>query len=208
METDIMDGGLRLHNLQKFDLALKLGWAKRLLTSKSKWTIYPTFWDIYDSFNFGPDKMDRIKDVIYNPFWSDFIKSVETLLKTDIITHRDIIHETPLWFNPNLKINFKRSWYDKGIRKINDLVDTYGRPMELLQFQNTFQVKTNFLEYGKICIILKNFLGFKEFPETKLPLPSSSYINIVVHMDRKGVSNLYKTLQGRHYDIVEEACEK
>ena len=65
--------------------------------------------------------MDRIKDVIHNPFWSDFIKSVETLFKTDIITHRD---------NPNLKINFKRSWYDKGIRKINDLVDTYGRPME------------------------------------------------------------------------------
>ena len=97
-----MDGGLRLHNLQKFDLALKLGWAKRLLTSKSKWTIYPTFWDIYDTFTFGPDKMDRIKDVIYNPLWSDFIKSVGSLFKTDIITHRDIIRETPLWFNPNL----------------------------------------------------------------------------------------------------------
>ena len=80
--------------------------------------------------------------------------------------------------------------------------------MELLQFQNTFQVKTNFLEYGKICIILKNLLRFKEFPEIKLPLPSNSYLNIIVHMDRKGVFNLYKKLQGRHYDIVEEACEK
>ena len=27
-------------------------------------------------------------------------------------------------------------------------------------------------------------------------------------MDKKGVSNLYKTLQGRHFDIVEDACEK
>ena len=35
MEADIIDGGLRLHNLQKFDQALKLGWAKRLLTSQS-----------------------------------------------------------------------------------------------------------------------------------------------------------------------------
>ena len=91
---------------------------------------------------------------------------------------------------------------------MNDLVDTYGRPMELLQFQNTFQVKTNFLEYGKVCILLKNFLIFEDFPEMKSPLPSNSYLNIVVHMDRKGVSNLYKTLQGRSYDIFEEACEK
>ena len=27
-------------------------------------------------------------------------------------------------------------------------------------------------------------------------------------MDKKGVSNLYKILQGRKYDTVEEACEK
>ena len=208
MEADIMDGGLKLHNLQNFNLALKLGWAKQLLTSKSKWTIYPNFWDIYDIFTFDPDKMDRIRDVIYNPFWSDFVQSVDSLYKTDIITHRDIIHETPLWFNPNLKINFKKAWSDKGIRKINDLVDTYGRPMELLQFQNNFQVKTNFLEYGKVCILLKNYLRYKEFPDTKSPLPSNIYLNIIVHMDQKGVSNLYKTLQGRHYNIVEEAYEK
>ena len=133
---------------------------------------------------------------------------MDFLFKTEITTHRDIIHDIPLWFNPNLRINFKKSWYDKGIRKINDLVDTYGRPMELLQFQNRFQVKTNFLEYRKVCILLKDFLRFKDFPETKSPLPSNSYLNIVVHMDKKGVSNLYKTLQGRHYNIVEEACEK
>ena len=90
MEADILDGGLRLYNLEKFDLALKLVWAKRLLKGESKWTVYPSFWDIYDEFHFGPDKMERIKDVIYNPFWSDFIKSVDVLSKTDIITHMDI----------------------------------------------------------------------------------------------------------------------
>ena len=208
IESDIMDGGLRLHNLKKFDLALKLGWAKRLLTSKSKWTIFPNFWEIYDTFTFGPDRMDRIKEVIYNPFWADFIKSVDALFKTDIILHRDIIHELPLWFNPLLKINFKMSWYDKGIRKINDLVDTYGRPMELTQFQNTFKIKSNFLEFGKVCILLKKFLRFKEFPENSSPLPSNSYLNIIVNMDKKGVSNLYKTLNGRHFEHVEEACDK
>ena len=36
IEADIIDGGLRLHNLEKIDLALKLGLAKRLLKSESK----------------------------------------------------------------------------------------------------------------------------------------------------------------------------
>ena len=192
MEGDILDGGQRLHNLENFDLALKLGWAKILLKSESKWTVYPSFWDIYDVFDFGPEKMERIKDVIYNPFWSYFNKSVDALFKTDIITHMGIIHETPLWFNPNLRIDFKKSWYDKGTRKINDIVDTYGRPMELHNFQETFQVKANFLEYESVCIKIKKFLNFKDCHNFKTPLPRISYLNIIVNMDKKGVSNLYR----------------
>ena len=129
--------------------------------------------------------MERIKDVIYNPFWSDFRKGVDALFKTDIITHMDIIHETPLWFNPNLKIDFKKAWYDKGIRKINDIVDTYGRPMELQVFQKTFQIKSNFLEYGSVCIKIKIFLNFKDFPNCKTPLLRNSYLNINVNKDKK-----------------------
>ena len=37
IEVEIIDGGLKLHNLEKFDLALKLGWAKRLLPSGHKY---------------------------------------------------------------------------------------------------------------------------------------------------------------------------
>ena len=69
--------------------------------------------------------------------------------------------------------------------------------MDLHHFQKAFQVKTNFLEYGSVCILLKKYFSLKDFPESKSPLPSNSYLKSVVHMDKKGVSNLYKTLQGR-----------
>ena len=68
--------------------------------------------------------------MVYNPFWSDFIKSVDALHKTDIIIHMVIIHEAPIWLNPNLKIDLKKSLLDKGIRTLNDIVDSIGRPME------------------------------------------------------------------------------
>ena len=105
--------------------------------------VFPTYWDIYDIFTFGPDKMEWIKDVIYNPFWSDLFRSVDALFKTDIILHMVIIHEIPIWFNPNLRIDFKKSWFDKGIRTLNDIVDSFGRPMDLQKFQESFQIKTN-----------------------------------------------------------------
>ena len=96
IEAEIIDGGLKLHDLEKFDLSPKFGWAKRLLRSESKWTVFPNFWGIYDVFTFGPDKLEATKEVIYNPFWHDFIISFNTLFKTDIMVQMDIIHELPI----------------------------------------------------------------------------------------------------------------
>ena len=204
IEAEIFDGGLKLHNLEKFDCSLKLGWIKRLLRSDSKWTTFPTVWGIYDMFTFGPDKLEATKEVIYNPFWYDFIISFNTLFKTDIMVQMDIIHELPLWFNPKLKLNFKMNWFERGVRTINDIVDSYGKPLSLTEFQAKFQLKTNFLEYGGFCKQIQNFLRYKDFPQSKTPLPRNSYLNIIANKDKKGVSNLYRTLQGRHYNIVTE----
>ena len=170
--------------------------------------VFPTCWDIYDIFTFGPDKMEWIKDVIYNPFWSDFIRSVDALFKTDIILHMVIIHEIPIWFNPNLRIDFKKAWFDKGIRTLNDIEDSFGRPMDLQKIQESFQIKTNFLEYGSFCMKIKSFLKYKDFPMYKTSPPRNSYLNIIVHKDKKGVSNLYCSLHRRHYNIVEDNCNK
>ena len=82
------------------------------------------------------------------------------------------------------------------------------KTLSLTEFQAKFQLKTNFLEYGGFCKQIQNFLRYKDFPQSKTPLPRNSYLNIIANKDRKGVSNLYRTLQGRHYNIIEENCEK
>ena len=203
IEAEIIDGGLKLHNLEKFDLSLKFGWAKRLLRSESKWTVFPNFWGIYDAFTFGPDKLEATKEVIYNPFWHVFIISFNALFKTDIIFQMNIIHELPIWYIPNLRLNFKKKWFDKGIRTLNDIVDTYGKSLNLAEFQEKFHLTTKFLEYGGFCKQIQNFLRYKDFPQSKTPLPRNSYLNIVANKDKKGVSNLYRILHGRHFNIIE-----
>ena len=98
----------------------------------------------------------------------------------------DIIYEIPIWFNPNLKINLKKKWFEKGIRTLNDIVNTYGKPLDLVEFQEKFHITTNFLEYGSFCKLIQNFLRYKDFPQSKTPLPRNSYLNIIVNKDRKG----------------------
>ena len=55
---------------------------------------------------------------------------------------------------------------------------------------------------------IKSFLRYKDFPHSKTTLPRNSYINIIVSKDKKGVSYLYRCLHGRHYNIIEENCNK
>ena len=74
--------------------------------------------------------------------------------------------------------------------------------------KDTFHIKTNFLEYGSFCIKIKSFLKYKDFPMYKTSPPRNSYLNIIVHKDTKGVSNLYRSLHVSHYNIVEENCNQ
>ena len=118
------------------------------------------------------------------------------------------IHKALIWFNQNIKIDIEESCFDKGIRTLNDIVDSLGRPMELDEFQESFNFRTIFLEYGSLCIEIKNFPNYKDFPICKSTLPRNSYLNIIVSKDAKGISSLYRNLHSRHYDLIEEACDK
>ena len=59
---------------------------------------------------------------------------------------------TPLWLNEDLKIPIKKTWKQKGVYIVNDVLDRNRNTMSLMEFQNTFNIKTNFLEYGSFCL--------------------------------------------------------
>ena len=46
LEGEIYHGGLKLPNLPLFDKSLKLGWLKRYLITKGKWTVYPNDFEL------------------------------------------------------------------------------------------------------------------------------------------------------------------
>ena len=81
----------------------------------------------------------------------------------------DIIHELLIWYNPNLRLNFKKKWFDKRIRTLNDIVNTYGKPLDLAEFQEKIPFDYQILEYGDFCKQIQNFLRYRIFHNLKLP---------------------------------------
>ena len=49
---------------------------------------------------------------------------------------------------------------------------------------------------------LKDFLVNKEMPKYEELNPQNSILNMIISLDRKGVSNLYKAIHGRSSDIL------
>ena len=94
-----------------------------------------------------------------NLFWKDILKSVKILgTKEDFIYDGNIL-ETPLWYNPDLRLQIKREWLEKGICSVWDILDNNRKPYSMIEFEERFNLKTNFLEYGSFCIKVKRVLG-------------------------------------------------
>ena len=129
-----------------------------------------------------------------NPFWQDDLSSLKMLWKTNIIFDKSVIRDTPLWYNPMFILQIRRDWKEKGIMIVSDFMNYLTLPLSLEKINIKFHIKMNFLEYGKVTAILKKHFEWKEIPETREPYPRNSFLNTILAIDKKGVSNLYRIL--------------
>ena len=118
MEADTKFGGMKLHNLELFDKSLKIGWLKRYIRSNSKWCGITDDFELYNVFRFGLDLIDRIREMTFNPFWKDVMSSLKTLGGKEGFIYSDNILLTPLWYNPDLRLQIEKEWLEKGIYSV------------------------------------------------------------------------------------------
>ena len=91
---------------------------------------------------------------------------------------------------------------------VSDFINYLTVPLSLEEINLKYNIKINFLDYGKITAILKKHFEWKEIPETREPLPRNSFLNTILYMDNKGVSNLYRTLNKKGNQIIGEIHHK
>ena len=89
-----------------------------------------------------------------NEFWIDVLKvlikfSEKSVSKID----EDLILQTPIFHNKNIKIDGKDIYYDtwfrKGIRFINDLIKENGTFLDQEEFSEIFRIQTNYFNFGE-----------------------------------------------------------
>ena len=204
MEADIKDEGLKSHNLSLFDNSLKIGWLRRYLCTTAKWKVIPDNFELAGIFTFGRDFLEGISEMNFNPFWDNVLESLKILMSKDSFISNINILETPLWYNDILRLRMRRSWLEKGIYTIWDLMEDSNVILSQEQFENKYDIDTNFLDYCAVITTIREYLKTKEYP---LYGPYNSYLNIVISLDRKGVSNIYKIIIGRNRQIVEKVVK-
>ena len=70
---------------------------------------------------FGVNKALTLTHSLSNLFWKDLGKATIELLKT---CHPKCLCEvlsSPVWYNPKIKIPFRKEWYKNGINMIGDV---------------------------------------------------------------------------------------
>ena len=185
-----------------------MGWLKRFLKSKSKWTVFPKELELEGVFSLGLDYVERIEGLTTNPFWQDVLNALRKLWKSNIVYDKKVITEAPLWYNPNFRLEIKREWKEKVIMVISDLIDYLTVPLTMEKLQEKFDIKINFLENGKISAALRKHFEWKDIPDHREPLLRNSFLNTILSLDIKGVSNLYRALQHQGNHILGEVSGK
>ena len=158
-------------NLNAFVSALKSTWIRRLLLNESKWQeIIKIHINLENLTSCNVEYIQDILSTLNNQFWKDVLKSfLDMNYKTEICEEQ--ILKSPLFYNRNIKIDrkyvFYKTWYDKGIRFVNDLVNQNGsfysyqevgidgNPLSILKYQGFIDSLKHFLSHTQIRLTKK-----------------------------------------------------
>ena len=142
---NIEAGGLRMTNVKAFITSLKVTWLRRIITNSNN-----NNWSTLSNINFNNlcslgDKYFRsLNKDLNNPFWTDVLESLYKYYSSFKIQDLDDILSSPIWCNSHLSNtdNFLyKHWFNKGIRTVNDLIDSNGNIYTFEGFKEIYKIR-------------------------------------------------------------------
>ena len=159
---DYSQGGLRMVNIKLFIQSLKLSWIWRLIFEKKEWK---HFIEMHIStprlLSCGSQYASQISSGLGNKFWKEVFKIwADFKFIVENSPTIESVPNVPVFDNKNIMIGgkhiFKKTWFDKKICLINDLLDFRGNFYTYDEFITIYDVKTNFLEYHGVIAAVKH----------------------------------------------------
>ena len=155
------DGGLGLCDLEIKDKALKAQWPVKIQKNKKlenladiliQNPIGKNFWRCNLKF-YDISKVLPIK----SPFWRDIVFTWSSVTYEIAMESQNHLKEQILWFNSHIRVEnlpiFNSKWYQKGIIKIEDILNQDGKFMEFREFQGKYGINAFLQYYGLLSAI-------------------------------------------------------
>ena len=204
LQSPLEWGGLKMMNLEIFDIALKLSWFKRLKNEKDGWEYFPRFYNIHKILIFGDKYPPKIIKNIDNKFWAD-------VARASIMLHQKMNgminnpYNISLWFNSGISISFNNNWYQKGYTKLIDILDING---DLLSREDMLErgLIINFLSYEKI----RYDISLLPLIEKKSDMhgPYIPYMLFIIGFNMTGCAKIYNLLMDFDQNIIQQVQNK
>ena len=93
-----------------------------------------------------------------------------------MVIDKDCVLQTPLWYHKELQLQTIPQWNSRGVRTIGDLLNQNWRAIITQnEFEEYYQLKTNFLEYESVKMIVKECMTRKDMPLHNHLNPQNSF---------------------------------
>ena len=86
---------------------------------------------------------------------------------------------------------------------VSDLLTCTRVVLDREEFEMTYTVNINFIDYHHMKVTITDYLFWKETIDFLEPQPKNSALNVLLNMDKKGCAKLYKLLKGSNSHILD-----
>ena len=195
------EGGLGMINLKAFIDSMKLTWLRRVILSNSPWqSVMNNTINFNELLVFGRCYTNAIQNKIKNKFWIDVLHAYSDILQLTGENTEHFVLSSPIFYNNKIMIGnqpiYIKKWDQQGIKNINDLLHENGEFLSQDEFEHTYDIKTNFVQFlGLKQAIMAyartyNIISFSKKLHTPL-LPASIHLLI---KSKKGGKDFYTIL--------------
>ena len=163
MYQPLAEGGLNFVNFSAVVKSLRLAWISRLLSSTTdSWKAIPNYYfNTYGGLkfllkcNYNAASINNGLPTFYRELLQYFQEFKD---KTNIFSYGKFL----LW----------KYWFKKNILSVQDILNADGNFPTFQEFQDKFDIKTNYLHYFQLIAAIPTDLKKKKQGNVKLPLTS------------------------------------
>ena len=147
------EGGLKAPNFEVQLLSFRIMWVKRFLSEHdSKWKhVSKAFFSLFDLEDLFMSRCEfEFLNLKAPLFYIEVLSAWKRFKGIFIPLNAFHVRKEFIWFNPFIKVNrtsiFYRSWYTKGIRFINDIVEDKGEFLSHDAINKKYNLNVTFVD--------------------------------------------------------------